>query len=129
MDELKWGKLHKFTLDVKVKLFRVEEPTHRTYYLVNNGTAQEAVQGSKEMRGLRWCVEQLHREEKQLTGIEPSQGRLAREQRSHILAATLVWTRLKSLAYAYGETVYRLKKGMLGQFLCQQLMNPAVSYD
>lgn len=60
VDELMWCKLHKFTLDVKVKLFRVEEPTHRTDYLVTNGTAQDSVQAAKEMCGLRWRVEQLH---------------------------------------------------------------------
>jgi len=138
VDELKWSqqelargklvKLHKFPLDVKVKLFRVEVSTHRTDYVVTNDTAQDAVQAVKEMCGLRWCVEQLHREEKQLTGIELSQCRLARAQRNHILAATLVWTRLRSLAYACGETAYQLKKGLLDQYLCQQLMNPAVSY-
>ena len=115
-------------LDVKVKLFRVEVSTHRTDYIVTNDAAQNAVEAVKEMCGLRWCVEQLHREEKPLTGIEQSQCRLARAQRNHILAATLVWTRLKSLAYAYGETVYQLKKGLLDQYLCQQLLNPVISY-
>jgi hypothetical protein len=138
VDELNWSqkeveqgklvKLHSFPLDVKVKLFRVEVSTHRTDYVITNDVAQNAVQAVKEQCGLRWCVEQLHREEKQLTGIEQSQCRLARAQRNHILAATLVWTRLKSLAYAYEQTVYQLKKGLLDHYLCQQLTNPAIVY-
>lgn len=107
-EELERGKLvklHKFPLDVKVKLFRVEVSTHRTDYIVTNDAGQDATEAVKEECSLRWCVEQLHREEKQLTGIEHAQCRLARAQRNHILAATLVWTRLKCLAYAYGETV------------------------
>ncbi|WP_162056533.1 IS701 family transposase [Pontibacter pamirensis] len=138
VDELPWSeqeveqgklvKLHKFPLDVKVKLFRVEVSTHRTDYIVTNDVAQNATQAVKETCGLRWCVEQLHREEKQLTGIERSQCRLARAQRNHILAATLVWTRLKSLAYAYELTIYQLKKGLLDQYMNQQLVNPAICY-
>jgi hypothetical protein len=44
---------------------------------------------------LRWNIEKPHREEKQLTGIEESQGRLTRAKRNYNLAATQVWTRLK----------------------------------
>lgn len=121
-------KLHKFPLDQKVKLFRVAVSTHRTDYIVTNDTAQNAAQDVKENIALRWCVEQLHREEKQLTGIQESQCRLARAQRNHILAATLVWTRLKSLAYAYGQTIYQLKKGLLDHYLCQQLTSPSIAY-
>lgn len=128
VEQGKLVKLHKFPLDVKVRLFRVEVSTHRTDYIVTNDVAQNAVQAVKGECGLRWCVEQLHREEKQLTGIERSQCRLARAQRNHILAATLVWTRLKSLAYVYGQTVYQLKKGLLDQYLCQQLTKPAIAY-
>ena len=73
-------------------------------------------------------MEQLHREEKQLTGMEQSQCRLARAQRNHILAATLVWTRLKQIAYAYATTVYQLKKGLLDDYLRQQLDNPLIPF-
>ena len=130
-EELKQGKLvklHKFPLDVKVKLFRVEVSTHRTDYIVTNDIAQNAVEAVKQISSLRWCVEQLHREEKQLTGMEQSQCRLARAQRNHILAATLVWTRLKCIAYAYEQTIYQLKKGLLDEYLRQQLVNPAIPF-
>lgn len=138
VEELQWRepelaqgklvKLHKFPLEVKVKLFRVAVSTHRTDYIVTNDTEQNAAQDVKEKIALRWCVEQLHREEKQLTGIEESQCRLARAQRNHILAATLVWTRLKSIAYTYKQTIYQLKKGLLDHYLCQQLNQPTIAY-
>jgi hypothetical protein len=130
-EELKQGKLvklHQFPLDKKMKLFRVEVSTHRTDYIVTNDAQQNNVEAVKEISSLRWCVEQLHREEKQLTGIEQSQCRLARAQRNHILAATLVWTRLKQLAYTYAQTIYQLKKGLLDEYLLQQLANPAISF-
>jgi hypothetical protein len=138
VEELRWSeqelaqgklvKLHQFPLDQKVKLFRVEVSTHRTDYIVTNDAEQDSLEAVKEISSLRWCVEQLHREEKQLTGIEESQCRLARAQRNHILAATLVWTRLKQLAYAYGQTVYQLKKGLLDHYLSQQLANPTIAF-
>jgi hypothetical protein len=139
VEELQWDeqelapgklvKLHKFPLDVKVKLFRVEVSTHRTEYIVTNDVEQDKPQAVKQISSLRWCVEQLHREEKQLTGIEESQCRLARAQRNHILAATLVWTRLKQLAYAYSQTIYQLKKGLLDEYLRQQLANPLIPFS
>lgn len=130
--ELKQGKLvklHKFPLDKKVKLFRVEVSTHRTDYIVTNDVEQGNAEAVKETSSLRWCVEQLHREEKQLTGIEQSQCRLARAQRNHILAATLVWTRLKQIAYAYNQTIYQLKKGLLDEYMRQQLANPSIVFS
>lgn len=121
-------KLHKSPLDVKVKLFRVEVSTHRTDYIVTNDAQQDSLEAVKEISRLRWCIEQLHREEKQLTGIEQSQCRLARAQRNHILAATLVWTRLKQIAYTYAQSVYHLKTGWLDEYLRQQLANPAIPF-
>jgi len=121
-------KLHKFPLDVKVKLFRVEVSTHRTDYLVTNQVEHNDVEAVKQISSLRWCVEQLHREEKQLTGMEQLQCQLARAQRNHILAATLVWTRLKQIAYAYNQTIYQLKKGLLDDYLRLQLANPAIPF-
>ena len=80
-----------------------------TYFAAHVAGQQNNAEAVKQICRLRWCVEQLHREEKQLTGIQQSQCRLARDQRNHILAATLVWTRLKQIAYAYGQSVYQLK--------------------
>ncbi|MFT2009297.1 transposase [Pontibacter sp. 13R65] len=138
VDKLEWNqqelakgkvvKLHKFPMDVKVKLFRVEVSTHRTDYIVTNDMEQDDLQAVKEICSLRWSIEQLHREEKQLTGIEQAQCHLARAQRNHILAANLVWTRLKNLAYYYGQTAYKLKKGLLDNYLCQQLLKPDIAY-
>ncbi len=128
LEQGKLVKLHKFPMDLKVKLFRVEVSTHRTDYIVTNDAKQNDSQAVKQICGLRWSVEQLHREEKQLTGIEESQCRLQRAQRNHILAATLVWTRLKQLAYACGKTVYQLKRKAFDDYLTQQLAKPDLAF-
>jgi hypothetical protein len=51
----------------------------------------------------------LHREGKQVAGLERCQCRKARIQRNHIGCAFLVWVRLKHLATQTGRTVYQLK--------------------
>ena len=73
------------------------------------------------------CIrENVHRELKQLTGMEACQCRKARIQRNHIACALLVWNRLKQLAYQSGQTVYQLKQGLLSQYLISQLKSPTI---
>jgi hypothetical protein len=71
-------------------------------------------------------MEQLHREGKQVTGLERCPCRKARIQRNHIGCAFLVWVRLKALAAQTGRTVYQLKHGLLDASLLQQLRNPSL---
>jgi hypothetical protein len=77
------------------------------------------------VRGVRWKIEEFHRETKQLTGIEGCQCRMGRIQRNHIACALLVWSHLKDLAYQSGRTIYRIKHGLLQDYLIQQLKNPS----
>lgn len=136
VDELAWtnhewahGKLIKikgFPKDDKVKLFRVAVATHRTDWVVTNDLAQDSDTAVQEVCGMRWKIEQFHRELKQTTGIEKNQCRTARIQRNHIACAMLVWLRLTDLARQTQQTVYRIKHGLLDNYLCQQLKNPSV---
>jgi hypothetical protein len=71
-------------------------------------------------------IEDFHRELKQLRGIESCQCRKARIQTNHIACAILVWTRLKSLAYKTGQTIYQIKHGLLSNYLIEQLKRPDV---
>ena len=72
----------------------------------------------------RWKIEQLHREGKQVTGLEACQCRKARIQRNHLGCALLVWVNLKRIAAKTGQTVYQLQQGLLDDYLCQQLKCP-----
>src|SRR3954453_2107948 len=94
--ELKQGKQIKikgFPKDYKVKLFRVAVSSNRTEWIVTNDLSQDSAQDTREVRGVRWKIEEFHREAKQLTGIEACQCRTGRIQRNHIACALLVWTR------------------------------------
>ncbi|MGK7872456.1 MAG: transposase [Xenococcaceae cyanobacterium] len=63
---------------------------------------QDSIDTVQEACGIRWKMEEFHREVKQLTGIEACQCRKARRQRNHINCAILVWIRLKEIAYSTG---------------------------
>ncbi len=136
VDELVWtaedlhqGKLIKirgFPKDKKVKLFRVTVSTNRTEFVATNNLTQSATDAVQDECGIRWKIEEFHRELKQLTGAEACQCRKARIQRNHIACALLVWSRLKTIAYQTGKTVYQIKHGMLSDYLIEQLKHPSV---
>jgi hypothetical protein len=136
VDSLQWSeaeqahgkivKLKGFPKDHKVKLFRVVLSTQRTDYVVTNDLAQDNTQVVQEVCGLRWKIEQFHRETKQLTGIEGCQCRKARLVRNHIGCAILVWVRLKHVAQEAKQTIYQVKHGLLDDYLRQQLKSPVI---
>lgn len=121
-------KLNKFPLDVKVRLFRVEVSTDRTEWLITNNLSQDSTQEAHDESSLRWKIEQLHREEKQLTGMAKCQCRSNRSQRNHIAAASLVWLRLKQVAYDCQTTAYQLKHGLMSDYLRAQLVQPTIKF-
>jgi Transposase DDE domain len=128
-DELRHGKLIKvrgFPKDKKVKLFRVTVSTNRTDFVVTNDLSQDSTDTTQEVCGIRWKIEEFHREFKQLTGVEACQCRKGRIQRNHIACALLVWSRLKTMAYQTGRTVYQIKHGLLSDYLITQLRHPTV---
>lgn len=136
VDALEWSeaelasgkriKVKGFPKEHKVQCFRVAVATHRTDYVVTNDLAQDSTEATQKACGFRWKIEQLHREGKQLTGLERCQCRKARIQRNHIGCALLVWVRFKELAAHTGRTMYQLKHGLLDDYLIQQLKNPSL---
>ncbi len=119
-------KIKGFPKDHRVRLVRVEVSTHRTEWVVSNDPTQKTTAATQAVCGFRWKIEQLHREGKQVTGLERCQCRKARIQRNHIGCAFLVWVRLKALAVQTGRTIYQLKHGLLDDYLIQQLKNPSL---
>ena len=120
-------KIKGFPKEHKVKLFRVVLSPQRTDYVVTNDLTQDDTQAAQEACGLRWKIEQFHRETKQLTGLEGCQCRKARIVRNHIGCAILVWVRLKQVAAETNQTIYKVKHGLLSDYMRQQLKSPAVT--
>ena len=77
---------------------------------------------------VRWKIEEFYRELKQLTGMEKCQCRIARIQRNHIACAIMVWTCLKRAGNTLGKTIYNVKKGLLRNYLVNELKSPAVVF-
>jgi hypothetical protein len=130
-EELERGKklvkIKGFPKGYKVKLFRVAVSSKRTEWIVTNDLSRDSTHEAREVRGVRWKIEEFHREAKQLTGLEGCQCRAGRIQRNHIACgALLVWSRLKDLAYQSGQTIYRIEHSLLKDYLIQQLKSPTV---
>jgi hypothetical protein len=137
VDELQWSerdlaqgklvKLHKFPKTHKVKLFRVTVSENRTEYVITNNLSESDISQVRKECGVRWKIEEFHREIKQLTGIAKCQCRKEIIQRNHIVCALLVWNRLKNLAYQLKLTIYQLKKRLLDDYMTQQLLKPSIT--
>ena len=116
------------------KLFRPERcaqvlSSERTDYIVTNDMTQDSTDALRTIVSIRWKIEQVFRETKQLTGIERCQARKKRIQRNHIGCALMVWGCLKKTAYQTQQTVYRLKHGLLDAYMEAQLANPSIVFS
>lgn len=80
----------------------------------------------QQENGVRWQVEQFHRELKQLTGTETCQCRKARSQRNHIACCYHAWLSLKAAAGKVGKSLYRTQSDLLSDYLRTQLRNPGI---
>jgi hypothetical protein len=136
VDKLQWSEtqqeqgklihLKKMPKGHRVKLFRLASSTERKDYVITNDITQDEVNVVEMHCGIRWKIEQFHREAKQITGLEGCQCRLARALRNHIACSFLVWVRFKRLAYQLKSNVYQLKSALLDDYMRQQLENPTI---
>ena len=139
VDELTWtqaetiqGKLlhiRKFPKGHQVKLFGLASGSRRTEYIATNDLSQSDADATAQECRVRWKIEQLHRELKQVTGIGKCQSRLHRAQRNHIACCLWVWVSLTRTARAAGQTIYQTKECLLHDYMRQQLQNPAISIN
>ena len=118
--------LRKMPKGHKVRLFRLAFSTERTDYIVTNDMTQNNSDVVKVHCGVRWKIEQFHREAKQVTGLEGCQCRLSRALRNHIACSFLVWVHLKRVATELNTNVYQLKFGLLEDYMRQQLKQPDI---
>ena len=96
-----------------VNLFQFTISTNRVDYIISNDKIQKTAQTVQDAYSMRWVIENMHREIKQLTGIEKCQCRKQRIQQSHIACSFLVWAFLKRTAHKTAQTIYRVKHSLL----------------
>ncbi len=80
----------------------------RTEYIATNDLSQSDADATRQECRVRWKIEQLHREIKQVTGIGKCQCRKLRAQRNHIACCFQVRVCLKSVARKHGPTIVHL---------------------
>ncbi len=68
----------------------------------------------------------MHRELKQLTGIEKCQSRKSRSQRNHISYCYQAWFALKKKAKEENTTVYALRNNLFSEYLKKVLRQPII---
>ena len=129
-DELRYGRdiqLRFMPSELPLKLFQITVSKNRTDYVLTNDTSQSCSNDTQKVCAVRWYIEQFHRELKQLTGVEKCQCRKQRIQRNHIACSIMVWVKLKNIANKTNQTVYQIKKGLLKDYLIQQLKEPSIA--
>jgi len=85
-----------------------------------------ATQAVQDENAVRWQIEQMHRELKQLVGTEKCQCRKARSQRNHLACCYLAWLALKVRAKQVTATLYEAKANLLRDFLMAELRKPTI---
>ena len=138
-EQLRQGVLVKLKeLPFLVRLFKVVAPNGDMDWVITNrdtlgsagsdGDTQRpfTVQDVQEANGLRWPIEQMHRELKQLVGTEKCQCRKARSQRNHLACCYLAWLSLKVAANKAGDTLYARRASLFREFLRAQLRDPTI---
>jgi Transposase DDE domain len=131
LEEADFGKrvhLKEFPAGLDLKLFRIATSNGSTELIVTNDESSLDAEAVRFAQGFRWKVEQLHREVKQVTGIEACECRSARAQRNHVGCALLVWTFLKRTARLCFSTVYALKQGLLDEYMRKELKSPSIRF-
>ena len=118
-----------FPENMDATLFRFIISTSKVDYIVTNDKFQNTDKAVQDAYSSRWVIESMHREIKQLTGIEKCQCRKQRIQRNHIACSFLVWNFLKRTARKVEKTVYQLKNSLLDNYMKNELRSPSLVFD
>jgi hypothetical protein len=127
-EQLQYGMTVKLKeVPFKVQLFKVVATNGDIDWVITNRAPgsidTQVVQNENKVR---WFVEQLHRELKQLTGIERCQCRKQRAQRNHFACCYHAWFSLKVIAKKIGQTLYQVKHNLWSDYLRNELRNPRI---
>jgi SRSO17 transposase len=110
----------------RVQLFKLVAPNGDIDWIITNSDASLTTDDVQDEDAKRWQVEQLHRELKQLTGIEKCQCRKQRAQRNHIACCYQAWLAIKVKATTLGKTLYATVHDLLYEFLRAELRDPRI---
>jgi len=123
-------------LPFRVRLFKVVAENGDIEWMITNKESKTSsnddppspitVHDVQNESAVRWQIEQMHRELKQLVGTEKCQCRKARSQRNHIACCYLAWLAIKIKAIKNCMTLYQAQAEPFREFLRAQLLRPAI---
>lgn len=118
-------------LAFRVLLFKVVAENGDIDWVVTNRQADShpgllTTDEVQRQNAVRWQIEQMHREIKQLVGSEKCQCRKARSQRNHLAYCYHAWLTLKINARQMGKTLYALQASLFSDYLKAELRNPRI---
>jgi len=135
LQELEWT-AHRLEHGVSVKLKEVPFRVQLFKVVATNGDIEWVITNHPEgtfstsdiqnENAVRWQIEQLHRELKQLTGTEKCECRKARSQRNHIACCYFAWLSLKMQARRWSKTVYAAHRDLFSDYLRAELRDPRI---
>ena len=146
-DSLTHGRCVKLQkLPFLVRLFKIVAPNGDIEWVITNRNADHdtdnhdtdnhdthhddqvrlTAQDVQDENAVRWQIEQLHRELKQLVGTQKCQCRKARSQRNHMALCYLAWLSLKVHARGISITLYAARTNLFRDYLRAELRNPTI---
>jgi hypothetical protein len=127
-DQLQHGVIVKLKeVPFKVRLFKVVASNGDIDWVITNDLDETVTtQVAQEANDVRWQVEELHRDFKQLTGSEKCQCRSGRAQRNHLACCYHAWVSLKVKAQQLGQTLYEVHASLFTEYLRAELAHPRV---
>ena len=115
-------------LPFAVKLFKLVATNGNIEWLITNKLDDTlTVQVATQANDVRWQIEQLHRELKQLTGSANCQCRKARSQRNHLACCYHAWVSLKVVASKLKLTLYHIHDYLFHEYLRAELLHPRIT--
>ncbi len=111
----------------QVRLFKVVASNGDIDWVITNDLDETvSTQVAQDANDVRWQVEELHRDVKQLTGSEKCQCRSGRAQRNHLACCYHAWVSLKVKAQELGLTLYEVRSSLFITYLRAELAHPHV---
>ncbi len=113
-------------LPFRVRLFKVVATNGDIEWIITNHPGFSSRQVTKQASDVRWQIEQLHRELKQLTGSEKCECRNARAQRTHLALCYQAGLAIRVKAISLKKTVYAVVNELYGDYLRAELRHSRI---
>jgi hypothetical protein len=114
-------------LPFRVQLFKVVATNGDIDWILTNHPEHELTTHDVQRKNaVRWQIEQLHRELKQLTGSEKCECRKARSQRNHLACCYHAWLALRQRAHQLHRSLYAVQHALFSDYLRAELRQPRI---